>query len=181
MPKLDRSTLEMALVGYAEQRHKIQNAIAEIRSQLEGRSTKAAASVTTDGAQPKLRMSAAARKRIALAQKKRWAAFHKGKEAAAVPEKPKAKRRISAEGLKRIIAATKKRWRLAKAAKTKSSNARKKAPTKVAVKKAVAKKPTPVKMAKGPIRKAAKKLARVTAQPAVAAESAPAPEVGVQP
>jgi hypothetical protein len=55
-------------------------------------------------------MSAAARKRIALAQKKRWAAYkaeHGSKPAAAA--KPK-KRVISAAGRARIVAATKKRW-----------------------------------------------------------------------
>jgi hypothetical protein len=66
----------MALIGYAEQGRQIENSIAEIKSQLGIRSTRAAASTTTDGVQPKRRMSASARKRIALAQKKRWAAFH---------------------------------------------------------------------------------------------------------
>jgi hypothetical protein len=76
MPKqLDHSTLEMALVGYAEQCRQIENAIAAIRGQLGVQSTKAA-STTTDGAKPKRRLSAAARKRIAAAQKKPWAAFH---------------------------------------------------------------------------------------------------------
>jgi hypothetical protein len=53
-------------------------------------------------------MSAAARRRIALAQKKRWAAY-KAKH----PSKPaakSAKRQLSPEGRARIIAATKKRW-----------------------------------------------------------------------
>jgi hypothetical protein len=83
---LTEHVLELALVGYTEQCRQIENAIAAIRSQLGVRSTKAAASVTSDGARPKRQMSAAARKRIADAQRKRWAAFHKGKEAAAVPE-----------------------------------------------------------------------------------------------
>ncbi len=53
-------------------------------------------------------MSAAARKRIALAQKKRWAAVKAGQGTKAAV-KP-AKRVISAAGRARIVAATKKRW-----------------------------------------------------------------------
>jgi hypothetical protein len=54
-------------------------------------------------------MSASARRRIALAQKKRWAVYkaeHGTKAAAPKPQK----RVISAAGRARIIAATKKRW-----------------------------------------------------------------------
>jgi hypothetical protein len=57
-------------------------------------------------------MSAAARKRIALAQKKRWAAYKAQHGAAgATKTAPKTKKRVlSAAGRARIIAATKKRW-----------------------------------------------------------------------
>jgi hypothetical protein len=53
-------------------------------------------------------MSAAARKRIALAQRKRWAAYKAGHGKPAAP-KPH-KRVLSAAGRARIVAATKKRW-----------------------------------------------------------------------
>ncbi len=53
-------------------------------------------------------MSAAARKRIGLAQKKRWAAYNAAKTAPAMSKPPK--RVLSAEGRAHIIAATKKRW-----------------------------------------------------------------------
>ena len=56
--------------------------------------------------QPKRLISAASRRRMALAQKKRWAAIRTGSEIS--PKRPK--RRISPEGMKRIIAATKKYW-----------------------------------------------------------------------
>jgi hypothetical protein len=63
------------------------------------------------------KFSAASRKKMALAQKARWAKIKgKSEPVSATPEAPKAKRKISAEGLKRIIAATKKRWRLKRAA-----------------------------------------------------------------
>jgi hypothetical protein len=55
-------------------------------------------------------MSASARRRIALAQKKRWAAYKAEHGGSAKAKAPKAKRKLSAEGRARIVAATKKRW-----------------------------------------------------------------------
>ena len=77
------------------------------------------------------KFSAASRRRMALAQKARWAKI-KGEAAplSTPAPTPATKRRISPDGMKRIIAATKKRWRLQRAA-TKSApakNAGKKAP-----------------------------------------------------
>jgi hypothetical protein len=61
--------------------------------------------------------SAASRRKMALAQKARWAKIKGESEPVpATPEPPTAKRKISAEGLQRIIAATKKRWHLKRAA-----------------------------------------------------------------
>lgn len=68
----------MALIGYEAQRQKIQDRIAEIQAQLNGRARRAGTRVSATPAMGTRRpMSAAARKRIAAAQKKRWAAFHK--------------------------------------------------------------------------------------------------------
>jgi len=53
-------------------------------------------------------MSASARRRIALAQKKRWAAYKVGQGKTATV-KPK-RRTLSAAGRARIAAATRKRW-----------------------------------------------------------------------
>jgi len=76
------------------------------------------------------KFSAAARRKMALAQKSRWAKI-KGETAppAPAPAPAKPQRRISPEGMKRIIAATKKRWRLQKAA-AKAVSAKKAAPKK---------------------------------------------------
>jgi hypothetical protein len=62
-------------------------------------------------------MSAAARRKIAAAQKARWAKVKDGKS-----EKPglKPKRKMSAAGRARIAAAAKARWAKAKAAGRKS-------------------------------------------------------------
>ena len=58
------------------------------------------------------------RRKMALAQKARWARIKAEIEPPSppAPESPRPKRRINAEGMKRIIAATKKGWRLQKAA-----------------------------------------------------------------
>ncbi|HWQ57083.1 MAG TPA: hypothetical protein VN442_25580 [Bryobacteraceae bacterium] len=73
----DLATLQMALVGYELERQKIDDKIKEIRARLGGRrapATPAAAAASPAPAQPRKRnLSAAARKRIADAQKRRWA------------------------------------------------------------------------------------------------------------
>jgi len=73
---LDRMTLQMALAGYEIERNKIEEKIRALRAQLKGKSAAPAAApaARTHG---RRKMSAAARARIAAAQKKRWAEFHK--------------------------------------------------------------------------------------------------------
>jgi len=70
--------LEMALIGYQHEKEKIDAKIEELQARLKG---KPAASVgKTPAAKPaggKRTLSPAARKRIAAAQKKRWAAHRK--------------------------------------------------------------------------------------------------------
>ncbi len=78
----DMATLEMALVGYQIEREKIDERIRQIQAQLKG---KPAAPPTKVGeskpAGKKRTLSPAARKRIAAAQRKRWAE-HRRKMAA---------------------------------------------------------------------------------------------------
>lgn len=121
--------LAMALVGYEREKAKIEATIADIRAQLglRGRGRpKSATGTSGEAAAPgKRTLSAAARQRIAAAQRKRWAAI-KGK-----PEPAKPKRKLSAAGRRAIIEATKKRWAaFHKAAKAKKAAA--KAPKKAA-------------------------------------------------
>jgi hypothetical protein len=76
LPKPDHTTLQMALVGYEFEKERIAGKIRDIQSQLGGISGggKAPKSV----AAPKKRvLSAAARKRISAAQRKRWAEHRK--------------------------------------------------------------------------------------------------------
>jgi len=78
---VDDNVLRMALIGYEQEKVKIEAAIADVHARL-GDSTSAATATT--GAAPKRReMSTAARKRIALAQRQRWEAFRKVQRGAA--------------------------------------------------------------------------------------------------
>ena len=115
MPQqLSHEIINAAIAGFEAQRHDIDSKIAELRNMLDHRRAAAEA--------PKLKrkISAASRRRMALAQKKRWAAI-KGRSQAISPDgsEPR-KRRISKEGMKRIIAATKRRWALKRAEEAKA-------------------------------------------------------------
>ena len=129
--------------GLERRKAAIERALAALR---EVGAPETAAQVKPDGgaaAAPGTRrkFTAAASKRMALAQKARWAKI-KGEIEPATPPAPepaKPKRRISPEGIKRIIAATKKRWRLQRAAE-KLAQAVKAAPKKAVPKKATLKK-----------------------------------------
>lgn len=73
----DVSLLQAALVGYQNHLEEINQAIADIRKQLGTRGGKQAKQPGTIG---RRKLSSAARGRIAAAQKKRWAKFHKQKK-----------------------------------------------------------------------------------------------------
>ena len=68
----DLATLQMALVGYQVEKQRIEDSIRAIQDQLKGRRASLA---STDQKAPgtKRVLSPAARKRIAAAQRKRWA------------------------------------------------------------------------------------------------------------
>ena len=123
-PNLTNEIITAAIEGFEAQKTRIDAQIAELRALLTGGATKSAAAPepAKQGRRP---MSAAGRKAIAEAQRKRWAAAKKvAEETAPEPVEPevasKPKRKLSAAGRKAIIAATKKRWALkrAEAAKT---------------------------------------------------------------
>ena len=121
MPKLDSSILEMALVGLRAEAQGIEEKMAAIRKHLGVRGKTAALSFSTDGAAPRRRrqMSAAALRRISLAQKKRWAAYHAKQGATAkkaAPKKTAAKRKMSPER-KAALVANLAKARAARAAK----------------------------------------------------------------
>ena len=69
----DRTLLEAALIGYRHQAEQLAEKIAHIRRQLGGKMSVMSAALPVR----RHTMSEAARKRIAAAQKKRWAEFHR--------------------------------------------------------------------------------------------------------
>ena len=73
----DTSMLAMALLGYEIEKKKIEERIKEIRAALGGKTTVKQAPATENGQPKRRKLSAAARKRIAVAQKKRWAEHRK--------------------------------------------------------------------------------------------------------
>ena len=104
---MDRTILEAALRGFEHTVGEVTEKIADIKRMLGGHDG-------TGARTPHIRrtMSAAARARIAAAQRKRWAAQKKQQGQAASPAKqssPK-KRKISPAARKRMSEATRKRW-----------------------------------------------------------------------
>ena len=75
MPSQDLSLLQAALIGYREKRTEIERAIAEIRFELRAQAPEAMHRPRPTS-KPKVR-SAAARRRMSTAQKKRWNAYRK--------------------------------------------------------------------------------------------------------
>jgi hypothetical protein len=119
--KLTPEIIAAAVEGYEAQKIRIDGKIAELRAMLPGGSPESAA--TSEVPATKRKVSAAARRRMAIAQKKRWAAIKGGAEPTAPEKAPKAKRKMSKEGLARIVAATKKRWAAVRAAKAQQEKA----------------------------------------------------------
>jgi hypothetical protein len=77
----DPGLLEAALEGLMLQKSRIESQIQEIKSLLGRRraGSKQSAALTSGGAARKRELSEAARKRIAAAQKRRWAEYRKNK------------------------------------------------------------------------------------------------------
>ena len=120
--KLTDRMIAAAIAGFEAQKHEIDVEIAALRAIGKESATPEAVSDSTKPARRK--MSAATRKKMALAQKKRWA----GKTGAPTPEAAveapvveKPKRKLSAAGKKRIIEASKKYWAAKRAAAKKAS------------------------------------------------------------
>jgi hypothetical protein len=118
-PKLTNEIITAAIEGFETQRTRIDGKIAELRALLTG-GTAESGVAPEPPKRARRKISAAGRKAIAEAQRKRWAAKkaaeRSGPEAVAKP-----KRRLSAAGRKAIIAATKKRWALKRAEAAKAT------------------------------------------------------------
>jgi hypothetical protein len=112
--KLNPTVLEAALAGLQAQRGRVVEHIAEVKRLLDHGGRQAVATPVASTARPKRpRLSAAARKRIAEAQRKRWEAIRKASGKVPAEQKaaaPRSKRKMSAAARKRIGDAARKRW-----------------------------------------------------------------------
>jgi DNA repair exonuclease SbcCD ATPase subunit len=81
----DTSLLSAALEGLEMQRKRVEDQIAQVRAALGGRKVRSASGEQAAKPVRKRELSPEARKRIANAQKRRWAEYRK-KQAAAVKE-----------------------------------------------------------------------------------------------
>jgi hypothetical protein len=116
--KLTAEILTAAIEGFQVQKRWIDDQIAVLRAMLPGGRPEPSGAGAPEAPRGKRRkMSAAARKRISDAQRKRWAESKGTSQPAASPESPKRKRKLSAAGRRAIRAATKKRWAAFHAAK----------------------------------------------------------------
>jgi hypothetical protein len=116
--KLTPEIIAAAILGFEEQKRHLDSQISELRATLSG--SPAEPSTTAEPTKRKRRkMSAAGRKAIAEAQRKRWA--ESKKPARESSEKSKPKRKLSAAGRKAISDATKRRWALKRAEAAKSA------------------------------------------------------------
>jgi hypothetical protein len=112
MPTLTPEIIEAAIDGLEAKKQRIDVQIAELRAMLPSGNGSAPALQST--VRKKRGMSAAGRKAIAEAQRKRWAAA-KGQSVNTESTK-KPKRQLSAAGRAAIVAALRKRWALKRAA-----------------------------------------------------------------
>ena len=129
--KLTAEIIHAAIEGFESQKRRIDSQIDELRQLLNGASAESGA----ESGSPvrKRKISAAGRRRMAAAQKARWAKIRgeaDGKPSSAQSPAPKAKRKLSAAGRKAISEATKRRWALKRAEAVKASAPTKKAPAK---------------------------------------------------
>ncbi|MBZ5619510.1 MAG: hypothetical protein LAQ69_12415 [Acidobacteriia bacterium] len=157
-PKLSAEIIAAAIEGFESQKRRIDTQIEELRAMLSGGRTEG--TVAPEAPTRKRKVSAAARRRMAEGQKKRWAAIKaesKTPESAAKLEPSKPKRKISSAGRRAISEATKRRWALkrAEAAKEQAASAKKAAKQEMAAKK-------PAK--KAPAKPAKKTAAKATGQ-----------------
>jgi hypothetical protein len=117
--KLTKEIIDAAILGFEEQKRKIDVQIAGLRALSSGEPLgQASAPASSVPDRKKRKFSAAALKRMKEAQKARWAKVRGETPAAAAPavKAAKPKRKLSATGRANIVAALKKRWATKKAA-----------------------------------------------------------------
>jgi hypothetical protein len=109
--KITTEIIHAAILGFEEQKSGIDLRIAELRAMLPGGSTSGASEPTPA---TRKKFSAASRRKMALAQKARWAKI-KGRVAAPSESVKPKRRKMSAAARKAIGDAQRKRWAVQKA------------------------------------------------------------------
>ena len=167
MPTFTPEIIHAAIDGFEQQKVRIDAQIAQLRAMLPGGSAGIAAAPGADPA--KRKMSAAARRRMALGQQRRWAATRGTAEPASqpIPAPSKPKRKMSAAGKAAIAAAQRKRWGAKRAEAAGSpSPTRRRAAKRAAVRAPRAKAARKAPAKKVAAKKAAAKVAVTTPAPA---------------
>jgi hypothetical protein len=109
---LTADILAASLEGFEAQKNRLDAQIAELKQMLNGNATQRVAS--NGDLKPKRTVSAAARRKMARAQRLRWKKVKQAATPKAMSAKPKRKR--SAASRKRMAVAQRKRWAAMKAA-----------------------------------------------------------------
>src|SRR5580704_17069140 len=108
--KLTPEIIQAAIAGFELQKTQIDSRIAELRTMMAGGSTEPDILASETG-KPRRKFSAASRRKMAAAQRARYARLKQGSE----PEQPlaaKPKRKVSRAARKKMAEAQKKRWAL---------------------------------------------------------------------
>jgi hypothetical protein len=123
--ELTPEIITAAILGFNEQKRHIDSQIGELQALLHGRGARTAVTVEV-ATRTRRKISAAVRRRMALGQKKRWAAIKREAESPSLVtlEITKPKRKLSTAGRRAIIAATKRRWEVVRAMKATETNER---------------------------------------------------------
>src|SRR5262245_45040632 len=111
MSTLRPEIIAAAVEGFESRKVRLDEQISELRGMLGGASPESTAAPHNGG---RRQISAAAQRRMAAGQRRRWAVAKA--ESAPAPAASKGKRRLSAAGRAAIVAALKKRWAAKKAA-----------------------------------------------------------------
>ena len=119
--KLTPAIVAAAIAGFEQQKKEIDEQIAELRQMLKGGSEPAV--IGSEAVKPRKRRSAAVRRRMALAQRARYAKLKQDSETTqATTAKPK--RKMSAAGRRNIIEGIKRRWAVKRAEAEKLASAK---------------------------------------------------------
>jgi cell division septum initiation protein DivIVA len=122
--KLSDDLISAAIEGFEAQKRRLDEQIRELRAMLPQNGASAGPATPTRGPRKRRRMSADARRRIAEAQRKRWAAIrNEGGASASMKRATKPRRKLSAAGRKRIIEANRKRWAATRGASVRTAGA----------------------------------------------------------